>query len=149
MKFLNMTLLVSVVFVSGCSSTPTYKVSLGANLSSLGELHLYRTNVRYHSLNPEKPFFYIDGKFVGKMGTGDSISIKVEPGNHIISVKDSIFFMPSTEKGNIGLKVDEKQNYYIRYSKEMTGTMFTVNGATTFDRTTFMVVNKNMFEKRE
>ena len=66
----------TLILLSGCSSAPKYIVSSEWDQTNSSEVIIYRTNVAFHSLNPEKPFFYIDGKEVGKLGTGQSIHTK-------------------------------------------------------------------------
>ncbi len=136
--------------VSGCASKNMYKPSAEWNKTTLAKVHVYRTTTFYHSLNPEKPFFYIDGAKIGKLGTGDAISIDVLAGPHTISVKEPIMFMPAYESGSINFEAVASKEYFIRYSKEFSGII--VTGGTsvvTTDDSSIQMSDKSSYINRE
>lgn len=137
------------IFLSGCSSTPKYIISSEWDEANLSELYIYRTNTAYHSLNPEKPFFYIDGKEIGKLGTGQSIYTKITSGNHVITAKEPILFMPAYENGSLQFKVEPNKKYYIRYSKDFSGISIVGPTVVSTDSTTLQMANKEYFQKRK
>lgn len=110
---------------------------------------LYRTRVAFHSLNLERPFFYIDGQKVGQLGTGDSLSVPVAPGEHVVTVKESMLFMPTFEVGRIELNAGAGETYYIRYSMEFSG--LSSNGMQTVPvgSSKFSPATREQFESRQ
>jgi len=86
---------------------------------NITKLVIYRTNPGYHRYNIEKPFIYLDGKKIGKLGNGQVISTLIEVGNHIVTVKDSFFFMPFTEVRKLQFNAELNNEYYIRYNEDM------------------------------
>src|SRR5687767_11922846 len=79
--------ILAIAFATGCASTVKYEVSQEWDQSKLASVTIYRTKTAFHSANPEKPFFYIDGLEVGKLGTGMAITTKVTAGKHVITVR--------------------------------------------------------------
>lgn len=112
-----------VCFISlvGCNISPKYDVSPDWDKLKLSKVFIYRTDVSYHSFNPEKPFFYINGKQIGKLGTGQSISTMVPAGRHVISIKEPFLFMPSYESATLEFVAEPNKEYYIRYSEDSSG----------------------------
>ena len=150
MKRIISKVLLGLIIVTGCSSVPKYEVSQDLDRSKLAKLHIYRTNAAYHSLNPEKPYFYINGKEIGKLGTGEAKSIDVQPGNHTITVKEPIMFMPGYENGRVEIEVRENEEYYVRYSKDFSGVVVTGGtSTTTTGKTTIRLVDKEYFIARK
>ncbi len=94
------------VFIGGCASSPTYEVLNEWDKSKLAKVYIYRTDVSFHSLNPEKPFFYFDGKSVGKLGTGQFLTFEALEGTHDVTVKEPILFMPTYEKLKYSVVLD-------------------------------------------
>ena len=94
-------------------------------------------------------YFYIDGKHAGKLGTGQSISTAVISGNHTISVKEPILFMPAYENGSLNFKAEPNKEYYIRYSKDFSGISFAGPVVTTTHSTTLQFTNKDYYLERK
>jgi hypothetical protein len=111
-------LLFVLVILTGCTSTNTYKAEPSLNESNSATIYFYRTDVAYNSLNPEKPFFYLDNKLVAKLRTGSSIKIFVTPGEHALTSKESFMFLPNSESGRVLGLFEAGRIYYVRYSKE-------------------------------
>ena len=135
--------------VSGCASRNIYKLSAEWDKNTLAKVHVYRTTTFYHSLNPEKPFFYIDGAKIGKLGTGDAISINVLAGPHTISVKEPIMFVPAYESGSINFEAVANKEYFIRYSKEFSGIITGGTSVVTTDDSSIQMSDKSSYINRE
>lgn len=128
-------LLISIlsIFCIGCSSTTQYIADTTLNENNASTVYIYRTDVSFHSLNPEKPFFFLDDKLVGKLGTGQSVRFFVAPGEHTITSKESFLFTPGSQSGDIIGEFKSGETYYFRYSKDFssiypTGTGFVMSG---------------------
>ena len=137
------------LFLYGCASTgDKYIQPKHLNDTNSAQIIIYRTDVAYHSLNPEKPFFYLDDKFIGKLGTGDYISFNVAPGEHSLSTKNSILFMPGSENGRVKGQFKSGETYYFRYSKEYVNVVPTGTGFIMSDSTTLQPASKTGFDQR-
>jgi len=97
--------------------------TLKKNETKRAKLFIYRTNPAYHRFNPEKTFIYVDGNRVGKLGNGQAISTTLKAGNHIVTVKDTFFFMPFTEVGKLQFNAELNKEYYIRYDDDGHGSL--------------------------
>jgi len=138
------------LLLNGCSSSPTYKTSPEWDKAKLAKLHVYRTDVAFHSLNPEKPFFYIDGMEFGNLGTGQAITIEVLAGKHVLTVKEPILFMPGYENGKIEIETVENKEYFVRYSKNLSDVIITGStSAVVTGKTTIQLVNKKYYSERK
>jgi hypothetical protein len=123
MRFL-LVLIITLLF-TGCASTEKYVADNGLSETNSSTVYIYRTDLAYRSLDPEKPFFFLDGKLVGKLGTGEFVRFLVSSGNHSVSSKESFLFTPSSESGNVKGEFESGKTYYFRYSKDfarMSGT---------------------------
>ena len=134
-------LILSVIFLYGCGGGNHYVKPSGLSQEKIATLHFYRTNVKFHSLNPKKPFFYIDKQLITKLGTGQAKTIEVQAGEHRISVKEPIAFMPAYESDAFFYTFEGGKDYYIRYSKDfgsvsIYGSIVAVDGANSFAITT-------------
>jgi|WetSurSiteA1Bulk_404760.scaffolds.fasta_scaffold84469_1 hypothetical protein len=143
-------LIIFAQLLAGCATTPNSFVE-PKNLTNENSaiVTIYRTNVKYHSSNPEKPFFYVDDLYVGKLGTGESISFKLLPGEHSLSYKESVFFMPLRESGKTKGVFKAGERYYFRYSKEFRSFVPTGTGISTSDSTTFQPATEEEFNEKK
>jgi hypothetical protein len=140
----------TIAVVTGCASTtPKYEISQDWDQAKLASVTIYRTNVFFHSGNPEKPFFYIDGMEVGKLGTGMAVTTKVTPGKHVISVHESLLFTPTYENGRIEYEFEAGKTYYVRYSKDFSGVAVTGSAAFPTGRTSFSFSDENSYQERK
>lgn len=114
-------LLILLTLLAGCASAPKYQAPEGIAKNNLSTLYIYRTNVFYHKYNPEKPFFYLDGKEVAKLGVGQSIIVDIIPGKHTLVVKEPFLFLPSWESVRINIDAKPEKEYFIRYSEDLAG----------------------------
>lgn len=133
----------------GCSVSPKYTISPSWDKEQLATVHIYRSNTSYHKFNPEKPFFYIDGKEVASLGTGESISIKVLSGQRIITVKEPFLFYPSYVNGRLKLEIKSKKEYFIRYSKDLIVPLWASTLPVMVSKETLVKVKKKHYLKRE
>lgn len=142
-------LIILIMSVAGCASTGPYQVSDNWDPSQLATVVLYRTSAFYHSLNPEKPFFYIDDQRVGKLGTGMEVTTKVQAGKHVLTVREPILFMPTYVSGRIEHEFEAGQTYYIRYSLDATGLRVAGNSIYPTGSITFSIADQGAYlEKR-
>ena len=138
------------MFVSGCATTSKdYIESKELNVGNSASVNIYRTDVAYHSLNPEKPFFYVDDMYIGKLGTGGIISIKLTPGEHILTSRESILFMPGGESGRVKGMFSAGEEYYFRYSKEFSSVVPTGTGFYMSDSTTLQPANEAGYNEKK
>ena len=82
---------------------------------TFSKVTIYRSDTAKDSLNPEKPFVYLDGKKVAKLGTGQAVSLELDQGKHEIIIKGSILFLPAMELNKLVLDVKAGNNYYVRF----------------------------------
>lgn len=99
-------------------------------LDNAALIYIYRTQRSFHSLNPEKPYFYIDGEHVANLGTGQTAQRLVPPGQHRISVRGTFMFAPAGEIGGIDIVTEVGKTYYIRYSHDFGGAFGTMINST-------------------
>jgi len=140
--------LLLLIILSGCSSTSDYRAAPSWNENNSATVYLYRTDVQYHSLNPERPFFYVDDKLVAKLGTGDFVKFQVSPGEHFLSSKESIVFMPGNESGRISGMFESGKTYYFRYSKDFSSVSSTGVGFVVTDESSLTFATKQQFTNR-
>ena len=144
-------LIILLAISTGCASAPDYKAPTGISEDKLAKLTVYRSRgfLGYHKFNPEKPFFYIDDQYIGKLGTTEFVEILVTPGKHVISVKDSFLFMPLFESEKIEIECNANEKYYIRYSKDPAGYTKTGNNGVAFESMSMLLpVTKYEFADR-
>ena len=132
MRFLLVSII--IIFFTGCASTEKYVADNTLSESNSSIVYIYRTDVAYHSLDPEKPFFFLDGKLVGKLGTGEFVRFLVTSGEHYVSSKESFLFTPNSESGNVKGEFEPGKTYYFRYSKDFANMYGTAMGFVMSDR---------------
>ena len=138
-------LLLILIVLTGCASTDAYKSPASLNENNSATVYLYRTDVTYHSLNPERPFFYLDGKLVAKLGTGNSVKFYLKPGEHVLTSKESIMFLPGSESGRISGLFESGKTYYFRYSKEFSNISSIGVGFVMSDTSSLKLATKQQF----
>jgi hypothetical protein len=118
------------------------------NESNSSVVYVYRTDVAYNSMNPEKPFFFLDDKLVGKLGTGEFIRFYVAPGLHEVSSKESFLFSPGLESGKIKGEFKAGDTYYFRYSKDFSNIYGTGVGFVMSDTSSLRPATKIRFNEK-
>lgn len=132
-------LLFAIIFcLTGCATRNVFLQDLSLAEYNSGLVKIYRTRTFYRSLDPEKPFVYIDEKELGTLGVGDFIHVRLAPGSYKISIKAPFLFQPSYEKKSILLTVKSGEKYYIRYSENASSIVplsgsSVLTGSTAFD----------------
>lgn len=149
MRLLKILLGVSTVLLVGCSAGPTYVAPSAQDPRELATLSFYRTDVHFQRYNPEKPFFYIDGQLVTKLGTGEARSTRVTPGLHVIHVMEPFVFSPAHESGRIEHNFEAGKEYFIRYSKELDNILSVGSHVAISGKTTLQFANEEMYLKRQ
>ncbi|MBN8446149.1 MAG: DUF2846 domain-containing protein [Gammaproteobacteria bacterium] len=138
-------LFLCLLCIAGCASTEKYQSPEGLNLSNSARVFLYRTAVLYHSANPEQPFFYLNNKLVGNLGTGSFVTFYVKPGQHVLTSKESILFMPSNESGKISGQFEAGKTYYFRYSKDFVSVTGLGSGFVMSDSSSLTIATEQQF----
>ena len=146
MKFLFASII--VIILTGCASTTNYVVDSAMDESNSSVVYVYRTDVAYNSMNPEKPFFFLDEQLVGKLGTGQFVRFYVSPGLHEVSSKESFFFSPGSESGKIKGEFKAGDTYYFRYSKDFSNMYGTGVGFVMSDTSSLRPATKSSFDKK-
>ena len=143
-------LILATTLMTGCASaTKKYEISQEWDQAKLAPVAIYRTKTMFHSGNPERPFFYIDGMEVGQLGTGMDVTTKVTAGRHVITVRDSILFMPGRESGRIEYEFEAGKTYYLRYSKEFSGVTTAGNTTVVTDSSNFSLADESSYLERK
>lgn len=148
MRTIRIGLLGVLLVLGGCAATTPYIAPLALNEANASIIYVYRTDVAYHSMNPEKPFFFLDGKLVGQLGTGQFVRFIVAPGNHTLSSRESFVFSPGHESGNLKGKFESGKTYYFRYSKDFTSMYHTGVAFVMSDSSSLRPATKKMFDDR-
>lgn len=117
--------------LAGCASVPKPEVdNLSAaptadviNTPPVGPcpVWIYRNQTYFHSLNPEKPFVYVNEERVSTIGVGETFCLNLKPGKYVVSIREPIFFMPGMTSGALVVEPSAGNTQYVRYSKEMDG----------------------------
>jgi hypothetical protein len=106
-------LLIFLLNIVSCASTDRYASSSTDDNSVT--IHVYRTKVAFHSLNPEKPYIYLNDKVIAKLGTGQSETVRIPPGLYRLSVRQPVLFMPGRESDSFEHEFVAGETYYLRY----------------------------------
>jgi hypothetical protein len=133
-----------VLAVLTACQTPNAPQDPSLNAANAASIYIYRTQQSFHSLNPEKPYFYIDGQHVANLGTGETTLRLVPPGPHRISGRGTFMFAPAGELGGIDIVTEAGKAYYIRYSLDpgmLIGTNFTTSSS-------FSIVDEAFYRQR-
>ena len=138
-----------ILIGSGCATTDEYYLNPDLIEDELATLYLYRTKTFFHSLNPEKPFIYLDDKMVAKLGTGMAKVIRIRAGQHKMSVRQPILFMPSFESDSFEYYFEAGKDYYIRYSMEFAGGTVVGNIVSIHGSSSFALTTKENYESRK
>jgi hypothetical protein len=111
-------------------------------------VYVYRNKTSFESLSFEKPFVYVGDERVGKLGTGDSICLRMADGRYIVSVKAPIAFMPAFTVGKVEVEVLAGAPVYVRYAKEFTGVVVSGANASTTGSNKVQVVTEAQWRGR-
>jgi hypothetical protein len=147
---MNIKLLSLSVFLllSACASAPTKSPSAlveGGRCS----VHVYRTQTVFHSLNPEKPFIYVGEEQVGQLGVGDTLCLRLPAGRYIVSVRESVLFMPAYPSGKVEIEVTADSVHYVRYAKNMGGVIGMPSGPVVTGNLRFGLSNEQGWRARQ
>ncbi len=100
----------------GCG--PKHQLVKNTNLSSdkTAKLVIYRPDGLFHKYNPEEPHVFLNNIKIGTLGVGETIETRINPGNNIVKLKDSILFVQAGELGAAEINAVENRTYYVRYA---------------------------------
>jgi hypothetical protein len=107
---------------------------------------VYRPNTSFHRLDPELPFLYVNGQQVGKLAINSAIEIRVPVGEHALSMKEPLLFMPAYESRKVALKAEPGKTYFVRYSRELAGVILAAGGV--LSKTDFDLVPEEIGRQR-
>ena len=140
---------VTAVMLGACA-TPAPPAALDAALTEANSANLivYRPKTSFHSANPELPFLYVNGQQVGKLAVGGALEVRLPVGEHALSMKEPVLFMPAFESHKRALKADPGKTYYVRYSREAGGVVSTAGGVQFTQVTGFDLVPEEVGKQR-
>lgn len=140
----------SGIFVAGCAATSNnYIEQKELNGDNSAKITIYRASNDYGSLTPEKPFFYVDEMYLGKLGSGQSITFRLSSGEHSLSAKESIAFLPTLESGRVKGPFKTGENYYFLYTKVFRGDLPVGTGFDMPDSTTLLPATEAAYKARK
>lgn len=113
--------LILLASLTACQSAPQVQADPSLDSTNSAQLVVYRTSQSFHSMNPEKPFVYLDDQHIGNLGTGDVITRQVKSGPHHLTMRHPVMFMPAWQIGALDLDLLPGKTYYVRYSYDMAG----------------------------
>ncbi|GAB5382088.1 MAG: hypothetical protein Alis3KO_36010 [Aliiglaciecola sp.] len=138
-----------LLVLGGCATTQQFVLSEDVDQEQLATLYVYRTDVAFASLDPEKPFIYLDDKVIAKLGTGHAKLVEVPAGNYRLSVRQSFLFMPSSESDYFMFEFVAGETYYLRYHYGFSNAVFVAgNVAMTGTSDFHMTTKENYINKR-
>ena len=109
---------------------------------------VYRPHTRFHRANPELPFLYVNGQQVGKLAINSAIEIRVPVGEHALSMKEPVLFMPAYDSRQLALKAEPGKTYFVRYSREYGGVIPMAGGPQVLATTGFDIVPEELGRQR-
>lgn len=128
---------------SGPPFTPATETS-----SDNALVYVYRPDTLFYSADPDVPILYLDGVRLLRLRINGYTWLEVEPGQHAISLKESLLGLPSWTIGEIDLPAESGRTYYIRYTYDYAGTAFDGTYAYATGQSTFTIV-PNALGKQE
>lgn len=81
-------------------------------------IYVYRPDTLFYSGDPDVPILYLDGDRLLRLRINGYTWLDVEPGQHEILLRESLLGMPTSTIGEIDLRAEPGQTYYIRYTFE-------------------------------
>jgi len=151
-------ILLVAIFLVSCATSQSTSTSVApsvpaskieASEATQGcSVYVYRNKTSFESLNFEKPFVYVGDERVGKLGTGDSICLRMAEGRYTVSVKAPIAFMPAFIVGKVEVEVIAGAPVYVRYAKEFTGVVVSGANASTTGSNKVQVVTEAQWRGR-
>lgn len=111
--------IVAATFLVGCG--PTHMVVEDPALDDVNSAHLtiYRPDTFFHKYNPEEPHVQAGDTKLGTLGVGERISLRLPPGEHRISIRESILGFSAWAMETATLNVVAGEEYFVRYAYEM------------------------------
>lgn len=100
-------------------NTPNYAVPTNVPHEQLSKLVVYRKYIESQANNPENPAVYIDDKIVGQLIPGGHVEALVAPGEHIITIKEPVLYLPVKESGRLKINFESQENYFLRYQNQI------------------------------
>ena len=120
-RFGQLLLVVVPSLLIGCG--PKHMLVEDSTLHESNSAHLviYRPDTYFHKYNPEEPHVYIGDRKIETLGVGERISMRLPPGEHQVIVRSSILGIPTYTVGTVRLSVETGGEYYVRYSRDLSG----------------------------
>jgi hypothetical protein len=92
---------------------------------------------------------YVNGRQVGKLAINSAIEVRVPAGEHALSMKEPVLFMPAYESHKLALKAEPGKTYFVRYSREYGGVVPMAGGAQVLSTTGFDLVPESIGRQRQ
>jgi uncharacterized protein DUF2846 len=140
--------LLVLAVIAGCASQEQFTNETGLKPSEAATVIVYRPQTSFHSMNPERPFLYLDDKQAGKLGVGQLITLTLAPGPHKFTMWSSALFMPAARVGDVDLTLEPGQTYYLRYEYGFSGIAGTPGMLVPVGNHSFGVVNRDVGEAK-
>ena len=146
MKYLLAALL---ILFAGCAATERYAVPKNIAADQLATVHFYRSSRSYQKLNPEKPYIYLNGKVIARLGVGQAKSVKIPAGRYSLTVREPVLFMPGPQTAAAIIEVAAGEVYYLRYDKSLQGLGKAGTGLVLLESNGFQLVTKANYQWRD
>lgn len=109
----------------------------------------YRSKTSFHSLNPEKPYLYVNEEKIGRLSIGESVCLHLPSGKYSISIKEPLLFMPTFTSGRIEVEIPASSLVYLRYSKEFAGVITTGSNTVVTGNSKLQVATEEQWNFRQ
>ena len=116
-----------ILFLFGCASAKlTSQFSELAPDKNKATIYIYRLDTSIHSLNPDIPVFYLNGKEIGPLNIGGYYVQQVDEGTVEINYKENGFLWLGYLFPSKKIKVDAKagKSYFVKFEVALMGTFF-------------------------
>ena len=107
--------IIATLLVWGCGSKHMFIESPTLDDANSGHVTIYRPDTYFQKYRPDEPHIYIGDRKIETLGVGERISVRLPPGEHRISVRDSLLGIPTYTAGTVGLNVESGGEYFVRY----------------------------------
>ena len=92
--------IIATLLVWGCGSKHMFIESPTLDDANSGHVTIYRPDTYFQKYRPDEPHIYIGDRKIETLGVGERISVRLPPGEHRISVRDSLLGIPDIHGRN-------------------------------------------------
>lgn len=119
-------LLLSISLLNSCATTPVSNndaktvpaeriISKSAHVKNLGEATLIVKRDTGFTGSGCNIVVYLDGKAIAELDTGEKVTFYAQPGDHILSAKQTSICVAGLKEVDITLKENDKKTYRIGF----------------------------------